>query len=968
MRWKQLLLILITAAGSITAAAKADFRPENLRCEYMVNPLGVDALPPHLSWVMASKTRGDFQLAYRVIVSSSPELLEKNRGDLWDTGKVRSDSSVHISYQGKPLASAGKYFWKVRIWNKEGKASGWSAPAFWSMGLLSPDAWQQAQWIAFKESETWKAEWKNHKDRELEGNVFKPGSWPWLTGKDSSIFALYGMAEPKYDPSPLFRKNFPVRKEIKEATLFICGLGYYEALINGENVGDRVLDPAWTNYEQRVMYATHDVTRLLRQGENTLGVMLGRGQYNPLCNDIWGLYKSAWIDQPKLIALLRIEYRDHTVSTLVTDPTWKTAGGPVVYDDTRHGEIYDARLEQDGWASPPFDDRLWKTASAVSWDAPRVSQMIPPIRCFDPVRPVKTFARENNTVIYDLGENVTGWADVRVKGPEGATVLVEYSETPSDRELMPELPPSRFRHDIRDPHYASFYDRGVNVRQQNGYILKGRGTERFRCHFSYKSFRFIRITAGEGVTVDGVAGIPVHTDVECTGRFSCSSPVINKIQENAVRSLKYNYHSIATDCPHREKQGWTADSYITSQAAMYNFNLAAFYSKWLTDLAGTRDENGGLCTVAPSTGYDMATSTAWPAAMVYIPLDIYHFYGDRRPVEEHFETMKAFTASSLLRQRDGKPEIISEVLGDWLAPLMELDGDRRNNTMAPPEGLSIYGTAAHFLTVRRTAETGAILGKNSEAKDFRDWSGRIAESFNREYFDKTAGTYHGDNPVEYRQAANIVPLEYGLVPEEDEKRVLQNLIADIRSKGNRLSTGFLGTLSMMEYLPRMDPELAFTLASHTRYPGWGYMIDRGADTMWESWDGNDSRNHLPFCLISGYFYKYLAGIQYDPEKPGFKHIIINPSFVKDLSHVDACHDSPYGRIGCSWKRENGEITLHIAIPANTTATVCLPTEKPETVRESGLPASQNRHIKFERTTRSQSFYHVGSGEYSFTLR
>jgi len=961
---------------------------EQLRCEYQINPLGVDVASPHLSWLIVCPKRGEYQSAYRVLVASSEALLAKGKGDLWDSGKIASGQSIHVAYQGKPLQAGVTCFWKVQVWDMNGKPPAWSRPARWTMGLPTASDWAEAQWIASKDGQLWRDEWAAHKENELRGvsaKVYPDTSWPWHTGKDSSIFALYEMAEPKYDPAPLFRKEFTAAKKIRTASLFICGLGYYEAFINGERVGDHVLDPAWTNFEQRAMYATYDVTGLLRQGGNAIGVMLGRGQYNPLCNDIWGLSKSAWIDQPKLIALLRIEYTDNAVVSVVTDGTWKTAGGPVVYDDTRHGELYDARLEPDGWASPAYDDTGWKQASVTQWQAQLTSQMMPPVRCFEAIAPVKTYTRDNGMTIYDIGQNIAGWARVTVRGPAGKRVLVEYCETPSDNELVAGLTPWRFMYNIPNPHYASFYDKAVNVRQQNGYITSGKGAETFECHFSYKGFQFVRVTADEGVAVERVEGIPVHTDVEKNGDFTCSNPVINQLQKNAVNSLLGNYHSIATDCPHREKQGWTADNYMSSQAAMYNFNMAAFYTKWSVDLAGTQGPSGGLCTVAPSTGYDQNQSTAWPAAIVHIPWDVYRFYADTRPMADNYVVMRRFAESSLLRQVAGKPEIIREVLGDWIAPVvaqkppvgnavsgdwfapvLDLNDTLRNSTMAPPEGCNLYGTAAHYLTVKRLSDISRVLGRDSEADELGQWATRIATCFNNEFFNAERGVYHGENPTGYRQAANIVPLEYGIVAPKYKQTVFDRLLKDIHVQGDRLSTGFLGTPALMEYLATEEPELAFKIATQPRYPGWGYMIAQGANAMWESWDGYDSRNHTPFCLISGYFYKYLAGIQPDTATPGFKHIVINPSIVGDLQYVEAYHDSPYGRIKSSWKREKEQLILEVTIPANTTATVYVPALSASGITESGQPADKAVGVEFKGMENGKAKFNTGSGSYRFT--
>jgi alpha-L-rhamnosidase len=962
---KKLLTILILLYFSLFIQAAT---VENLRCEYLVDPIGVDATSPRLSWQIVSSERGDLQQSYQVIVSSTPENLANGIGNIWNTGKRNSDQSIQIGYQGKPLLAGIKYYWKVRIWDKKGLPSKWSKPAFWSMGLLAKKDWNNAQWIAYKDNNQWKQEWKNHKYTEL--NNLPPmewpnTSWPWLTGKDSTIFTLYEMANPKYDQSPLFRKEFSVTKKVKSASLYICGLGYYEAFLNGEKVGDHVLDPAWTNFEQRSFYVTYDVTSQVKEGGNAIGVMLGRGQYNPLCNDIWGLSKSAWVDQPKLIAKLQIEFTDGTQSIVITDNTWKTSGGPIVYDDTRHGELYDARLEQKGWASPEFGESNWKNASVVAWNAQLESQMIPPIRCFAAIAPVKTYKRDKGVTIYNIGKNISGWARVKVRGNSGAKVLVEYCETPSDIELVPNLTPSRFKYTIKDKNYASFYDKYVNVRQQNGYILNGEGEETFECHFSYKGFQFIRITADEGVTVVKVEGIPVHTDVEIVGDFTCSNPLVNQIQQNSVSSLLNNYHSIATDCPHREKQGWTADNYISAEAAMYNFNMASFLSKWITDLAGTQCEVGGLGIVAPSTNYEKNNSTVWPAAIVFVPWNLYGFYSDTRILEENYPVMTRFAKSSLLRQVPGKPEIISDVLGDWLAPVIPLTDTARNNTMVPPEGLILYGTASHYLVVKRLSDICQTLGKSKEAEDYIQWARCIATSFNEEFLDEKTLTYHGDKPTGYRQSANIVPLEYGIVENDQKDIVLGNLIQDIHSRNDHLSTGFLGTSALMDFLPAVDPELAYQIVTQKTYPGWGYMVEQGANSMWEGWDGYDSRNHTPFCLISAYFYKFLAGIQLDQEAPGFKHFIINPSIVGDLTFVDAWHDCMYGRIKSSWKREKDKLTLNVTIPANTKATIYLPSLSGYGITESGIPVEKASDIEYIGVKSGKAIFHCGSGNYSF---
>ena len=525
---KRIILLGLLLAGNIGLRAAGT---EGLRCEYLDNPLGIDVTSPRLSWKVVSGKRGDCQTAYRILVASSAELLKKDRGDLWDSGRVPSDRSIQVEYAGKPLESRMRCYWKVQVWDAAGKAGPWSEPAMWSMGLLTERDWGGARWIAYRDDAQWREQWQAHKDRE---NSHREPTWPWFVGTGRTIWELYDMASPHYDPSPLFRKEFALGKKVKAATLYVTGVGYYEAFLNGKKIGDHVLDPAWTNFHKRTFYVTYDVTADVRRGDNALGIMVGRGQYNPLCNDIWRLGSSLWVGQPKAIALLSVEYADGTTADIVTDGSWTTAGGPILYDDTRHGELYDAREEKAGWNRPGFVADGWRPAAVVDGSGPLYAQMMPPVRCFAPIAPVKTFDKGNGRTAYDIGRNIAGWARVRVSGPAGARVLVEYCELPSDPELVPDIHPSKMKFKIGDPDYASFYDKSINIRQQNGYILKGGGPETFECRFSYKGFQYIRVTADEGVTVERVEGVPVHTDVADAGSFVCSNETVNRLHPDRL--------------------------------------------------------------------------------------------------------------------------------------------------------------------------------------------------------------------------------------------------------------------------------------------------------------------------------------------------------------------------------------------------------------------------------------------------
>jgi len=941
-------------------------QPINLRCEFSVDPECIDATAPRLSWEMKSDRRADVQTAYRILVASSYTTLANGVGDIWDSGKVEGDESFNVAFAGSKLESTKDYFWKVMFWDAEGNPSTWSKTAKWTMGLLSKEDWQDAQWIAFKDQETWKQEWDAQKEKERltasgNGTNNLGTSWPWYNGKDSTIFTLKEMGN--YDPAPLFRKEFTTKGKVSRADLFICGLGYYIPYLNGKRVGDRELNPAWTNFDQRSLYDRYDVTSQIRSN-NAIGVMLGRGQYEPICNDIWGLCHSAWIDEPKMIALLRIEYADGSLDFITSDSSWKTVGGPVVYDDTRHGELYDAREEKDGWDKADYDDSAWKNASPVEWNCTLAAQTMPPVRKFDPVLPVKTYDSMQGSKVYDIGHQVAGWAKVTVKGKRGTRVLVEYTERPSNKEICPDLAPSCYEFSGKDSLYASFYDKCTNVRQQNGYILKGEGDETFECMFSYKGFRYIRVWADDDIQIKYVAGIPVHTDFEVTGDFTCSDESINTMQKNSVISMFSNFESIPTDCPHREKQGWTCDTYIVSKASMYNFNMTLFFENWVKDLAETQSAAGGLTTVAPSTGYDGSLSTTWPIAVINVPLDMYNYYADSKVLADNYDCMAKFAESSLLREVPGKKDIINDVLGDWVSPHKEIDDTKpRQNDMAPPEGLSFYGTTSHYLAHSKLGKISRILGKEDRATYYDERCAQIADSFNKEFYDAQSHSYHGSNPTGYRQSTNLTALTYGMVPEEEIKGVQDELINQIHINDDHLSTGFVGMQSLMDYMPELDAELTYKMAIQPTYPSWGYMVAKGATAMWETWDGYDSQNHLPFCLISEYFFKHLAGIQFDPQKPGFKHFFINPDFIASLDHAKAHYNSLAGRIESSWKRNGNSIELQILVPGNTTATVILP-EDAKNIQESGKSASTDCEGILNI---DGSRIEVGSGKYTFTF-
>lgn len=901
-----------------------------LRCEFLDSGACVHTqLPPRLSWVPdAGGRRGAAQSAYRIIVASTPEALAKGRADIWDSGKVPSAATLNVEYGGRELKSYDRCYWKVMLWDEKGKADGWSRPSMWRMGVLDRAGWNGAQWIALKDADRWQREWTAHK--ETEAITAKP-EFPMRNYKDLSLWEVYDTIRSAYDASPLLRKRFEAGNKVKAATLYICGLGYFEAFINGRRVGDDVLNPAWTVYDKNPLYCAYDVTDLVHAGDNAIGVMLGRGQYNPICNDAWGQSKSSWVSQPKMIALLRLEDAAGKVTTVVSDGSWHASEGPVIFDDTRIGEIYDARREQDGWTSAAFDDRAWDNANVVAGNtAALTAQMIPPIHRMQPYEPVKRIVRDGGISLFDVGQNIAGWARVKVKGPRGARVLVEYCEMPTEPELVSNLHPARFELSSRvpDKQFASFHDATTEVRQQNAYILRGdEAGEEFECHFSYKGFQYVRVTADRGVEVTGLQGVPVHSDLRSVGEFSCSDPTLNRLQQISRITLLNNMMGLPTDCPHREKQGWTADGYFTTEAAIYNFDMAQFYAKWMRDLRNTQTAGGALSTVAPSGDYSRGESLTWPIAILNVPANLYDYYADRRLIAELYGPMKAFAEHARSHEVPGRPGYVSEVLGDWVSPAADsiLPTLRGSSLMAPPEGVIYYGSASYYGILRQMERMAGIVGDSDATPAYySQWAARVKDNFNTAFFADSEAAYYGDRPTPYRIGPNIVALHEGLVPDSLAGRVERRFRDYLAGSGYKMNTGFLGTRAMMKWLPEVDADAAYRAASQPAFPGWGYMVANGANTMWEDWAGCASVDHLPYCLISEYFYKHLAGIKLSHDAAGRPHIEISPAIPAGLDHAGADYRSIYGTISSHWHRDGDNVVLSVTIPANCTATVTLP--------------------------------------------
>jgi hypothetical protein len=872
------LLLALLALPSVT--------PENLRCEFRVEPRGVDAVPPRLSWTLDSSQRGQFQSAYQVLVASSRAALEEGRGDLWDSGKIAGRESVNIAYGGKRLSSHLRCYWKVRVWDKDGARSEWSPAASWSMGILNPKDWQ-ASWVAWSR-----------------------------TAINSG-------------PLPMFRREFAVTRPVRRATVYICGLGFFELYLNGHKVGDHVLEPGWTNYRRSALYVTYDVDTLLRPGTNAIGVLLGNGMFNVA----GGRYVkfSASFGRPRFILHLRIEYEDGSSESFVSDQNWKAAPSPIRFSCIYGGEDYDAREDQPGWDKPGFTERGWEAVEIM--DVPRdilVSQAQPLIKVMQVFHPAKISEPAAGIRVYDLGQNFSGWPQITVRGKAGAQVRLTPGELLDHQGLVTQRSSG-------GPAYFT-------------YTLKGGGTETWHPRFSYYGFRYVQVE-GDAEVLD-LEGQFLHAAAPQAGEFSCSNPLFNRIHKLIDAAVRSNLQSVVTDCPHREKLGWLEVPYLMASSIGFSYDLSSYFSKIVRDMREAQTPDGLVPDTAPEYSVHQdgfRDSPEWGSAMVMIPWWLYRKYGDRRVLEESLPAMARYVAYLGSKAQDG---IVSYGLGDWydIGP-----GEPGPSKLTPP---GVTATATYYQDVRILEQASRRLGREEDANRYATLAGRVNEAFHRHFFDPKTGQYATGS-----QTAQAMPLVLDMTPAAERARVLEHLVGDVTRRGNQQTAGDIGYHYLVRAL--MDAgrsDLLFAMTNRTDPPSYGAQLARGATTLTEAWDADpeSSQNHCMLGHIEEWFYAGLAGIEAD-----FDHITIKPQPVGDLSWVKAWHDTVRGRVESNWRIDESGIELMVRIPANTTATVFVPGRSLEQINESGRPVSEAQGVRLLRQEGTALVFEVGSGQYIF---
>lgn len=890
-----LILGMALAAAVACRAVPGGLTPQSLRCENLVDPEGIDAPAPRLSWSFApapNPVRGQKQTAYQILAAGDPTTLAADRGDLWDSGRVKSDAPFGVAYAGQPPASHQPVFWKVRVWDANRRASAWSAPARWSMGILSSGEWKAA----------------------------------WIRATDSIVNA----------PGPLLRKAFEVGKPLKRAIISICGLGYYELHLNGAKVGDRVLDPVFTRFDKRVLYATYDVGGLLRPGRNAIGVMLGKGFYNVDFRDEWDFDKAPWRGAPALLCQLRLEYTDGSVETVASDATWRTIDGPVRRDGIRSGEEYDARLEKPGWDTAGYDDSGWNPV--LTGGGPKGvlrAGTTPPIKVMETIKPVAVTEPRPGLFVFDLGQNLAGWVRLRASGPAGTKIVLRYGE-----RLAPD--------GTLDQKEIAKFVRGVPF-QTDSYTLKGGGGEEsWEPRFAYHGFRWVEVRGFPGrPTLDSLDGRVVHTSFESAGGFECSDALLAAIQRMTLWSYRSNFVGIPTDCPHREKNGWTGDAHLAAEQAMLNWSNTAAYEAWLRGFMDEQRSGGDYAGIIPTSGWGYGNGPAWDSAYLIIPWYLYVYTGDLGPIAEHYEAWKRYL-SYLGSQAKGL--IVDVGLGDWVPA----------KTVTPT---AVTSTAYYYQDAVLMSRFAALLGREAEARSYADLAGRIRAAFQAAFI-KADGSVANDS-----QTALSAALFWDLAPQKMRASIGNRLVRNVANHDDHLDTGILGAKYLFRVLSDIGrTDLALSVAKQTTPPSYGAWLERGATTLWEDWADGSSRNHVMFGDISAWFYQYLAGINPDPERPAFRHIIFRPNPAGSLAFAKAWHESPFGRIESEWTIEAAAFRWRILVPPGATATVHVPAADPASVMEGEHPAAESEAVRFIRAEQGAAVYEIPSGQYEFSSR
>lgn len=902
-----------------------DFSVYDLTCEQQRQAVGIDSRSPRFSWKINAQKRNFEQSSYRILVASDTKTLGENTGDVWDSGETRSDASILIPFEGKELEAAHTYCWKVRITDRDGNASDWSTPQTFTTGLFTEKDWNGAHWIALES------------DREkIVPALHFPEAEKRLKDKRVGDYLM-----------PQFRKEFALKKkEVEQALIYISGLGHFELFLNGEKVGNHFLDPGWTVYDKEALYATFDVTSDLKEGNNTIGVMLGNGFYNIPNERYYKITGSYGAPKMKLNAVIR--YTDGTVQNVVSGKDWKAAASPITYSSIYGGEDYDATREEAGWKRSGFNDKQWKNATISDIPVKLTAQIGTHLGVRDRLPVVKYYKNAKGYWLYDLGQNFSGIVRLKVKGAKGSAVLLRPAELLN--------PDSTVNQSASGEPYYFKYTLGGNSEE-----------ETWQPRFSYYGFRYIQVEGAVPEGTENTSGLPEITELEglhtCNqaeenGTFSCSNPMFNKIYHLIDWAMRSNMASVLTDCPHREKLGWQEEHHLMQYSLQYRYDLSALYPKIMRDLKASQHANGTIPTIAPeyvrfADGFE--DTPEWGSAFIICPWYLYKWYGDTRPIKEYYPYMKKYLDYLGSRAQN---HIVAYGLGDWF----DIGPGAPGNSQLTSNGIT--ATAIYYYDTKILEDMARLLGEKDDEARFAALAQQIKKAYNDTFYHKDKGYYDRNS-----QTANAISLYMGLAEPSERPRILQSLVNDIRSRNNALTAGDIGYRYVLRALEAEGrTNVIYDMNKKYDIPGYGWQLAHGATALTESWQayGFISNNHFMLGHLMEWLFSGLGGIRQQDESVAFKQILIEPQVVGDITSAATTYESSYGRISCEWKIENGNYTLLVAIPANTTAQIILPTKHIENVTEYGIPLSDKQAIKTE-TIGEKLRVNVGSGNYRFEI-
>lgn len=873
-----LMLILILISG-LSVYGQPNAGAVGMKCEHLVDPIGVDTQQPRLTWRMEDSRTGAAQTAYRVIVGTDSIAVSQFIGKTWDSQKNRTDSN-QIKYQGSQLEPFTKYFWLVQLWGADGKAMPASRVANFETGMMGIANWYGT----------------------------------WISDHNSINFK----------PAPYFRKVFEAKKQIKSARAYIAVGGLYELYLNGAKVGDHRLDPMYTRFDRRNLYVSYDITAQLNKGKNAVGVLLGNGWYNHQSKAVWNFDKAPWRERPAFCLDIRVTYTDGTTEIIPSDNTWKTHTGPITLNSIYTGEQYDAHFEMPGWNTVGFDDKDWqriKLRAAPSQNI--VSQLMQPIRNVEKIsaKSVKKF--NDTTYVFDLGRNIAGVTEVRLAGDDGTIVKLKHGERLYKNGHV----------DISNIDVYYRPDDNKDPFATDVVTLNGKGIVDFMPKFNYKGFQYVEVTSSKPIKLskNDLTGYFMHSDVTEAGKVSSSNELINKLWWATNNSYLSNLFGYPTDCPQREKNGWTGDGHFAVETGLYNFDGITIYEKWMADHRDEQQPNGVLPDIIPTGGwgYGTANGTDWTSTIAIIPWNLYLFYGDKKPLEDNYINIKKYLKYVESISPSG---LTTFGRGDWV-PV-------KSNSP-----LEYTSSVYYYVDATIMSKVAKLFGNAPDFTYYNALAEKIKTAINNKYFDKGTAIYGTGLQTELSMA-----LQWEIVPEELKSRVAENLAKRVAADGMHLDVGVLGAKAILNALSdNGQAETAYQLAVQNTYPSWGWWIVNGATTLYENWNINAARdislNHMMFGEIGGWFFKGLGGIKPDEKNPGFKNVLLRPNFVTGLKYFNARHDGPYGTILSSWKRGGRTIRYTVSVPPNSTATILFPVKQGQKAYLNGKTITDLTNIK-----------------------